>query len=131
MDFAFCFDGRNREARRKLEDTFEKARKTTEEVWILYSGKARASGTRRRKVCMAANKKEALLVKLPCPRVRLNTKNRELFNAAGESNTHDSTWTAVPALSVTQLPRLPVVEKRKIFQDDTVMQPPNAFTSTS
>ena len=127
VDFVFCFDGRSREARRRLEDSFEKARKATEEVWIVYSGKSSAPGSRSRKVCMAANKKEALLLKLPCARVRLNTKSRELFNAAGESSTHDSTWTAVPAMSVTQLPRMPVVEKRKIFKDikeDATMQPP-------
>lgn len=127
VDFVFCFDGRNREARRRLEDSFEKARKPTEEVWIVYSGKSSAPGSRSRKVCMAANTKEALLLKLPCPRVRLNTKSRELFNAAGESSTHDSTWTAVPALSAMQLPRLPAAEKRKIFKEikeDAEMQPP-------
>ena len=63
----------------------------------------------------ASQSREAAQVRLPCPRVRLNTKQREAFVASGEQSTHDTTWTAVPACPVGRLPRMSIAAKKEIF----------------
>jgi hypothetical protein len=111
-DFAFAFDGRSRAVRRVLEDTFEASKKTVEEVWVIYQGQG--GPTRSRKTCLGSNTREVVFCKLPCPRTRLTLKPRKAFAAAGETSTHDTTWTGVPLPSLTRLPRLTVSDKKQI-----------------
>jgi hypothetical protein len=109
-DFCFAFDGRNRTSRRVLEDTFSKC-KHTQEIWIVYrlSGSSTAAS---RKVSFASQAREAVQVKLPCPRVRLTAKDRSEFIDAGEASTHDTTWTGVPACPPSKLPHMSVADKK-------------------
>lgn len=109
-DFCFAFDGRSRAARRTIEDAFSKC-KHTQEMWVVY----RLPDKVPRKVCFASEAREAAMVRLPCARVRLHTKPREAFVAAGEQSTHDTTWTAVPACPVSHLPRMSIKCKKEIF----------------
>ena len=109
-DFVFAFDGRLRAVRRTIEDVFNPGGvtpgKNIEELWIVYSGTGGGIGSRRR-VCLASNTKEVGYVRLPCARVRLTTKPRTHFSGAGETSTHNSTFTSVP---LPRLPRLPQIK---------------------
>jgi hypothetical protein len=109
-DFCFAFDGRNRTARRTLEDAFAQC-KNTQEMWIVFRMKAKSMEASR-KVSFGSQAREAVQVKLPCPRVRLIAKDRSEYVAAGEASTYDATWTGVPAVPPSQLPLMSVADKK-------------------
>jgi len=107
-DFCFAFDGRHRLNRRMLEDAFNK-RKHVQEIWIVY--KLATASKASRKVSFSSQAREAVQVKLPCPRVRLTAKERSAFVDAGEASTHDTTWTGVPACPPSKLPHTSMADK--------------------
>ena len=115
VDFCFMFDGRSRSARRMIEDSFEKVKTGLEETWIVYSGVDGPAGARSRKVCLASSTKEVMYCKLPVARVRLATKPRHEFAAVGEDSTFHTTFTGVPLLRASSLPRISVDDKKAIF----------------
>ena len=115
-DFCFMFDGRSRQARRQVEDKAEEKRVTLEEAWIVYTDSSSEHGvSSRRKVCLSSRTKEVMYCKLPVARVKVATKPRQEFSAAGEDSTHHTTFTGVPLPGTTSLPRISFSDKQLIF----------------
>ena len=52
-DFAFAFDGRNRQNRRAIEDAFDAGGKTASELLIVYTGEDGPPGARQRRFSWA------------------------------------------------------------------------------
>ncbi len=134
-DVVALFDGRSRECRRKIEDWSDKNypdehRKV--EMWITYVLSEAAAAdirTSQRKVAFGAVNKEAGLVHLPVPKIRMKTKTRDSFHLCGESTTHAATYTGVHVRPLEELPRMTPSEKAAItgqpahiFQKERIVQ---------
>jgi hypothetical protein len=121
VDVCFLFDGRSRNARRTVEDHFDKVKVVLEETWIVYAstGSGGSGVGRSRKVCLASSTKEVMYCKLPVARVRLTTKPRQKFTAVGEDSTFHTTITGVPLARPSSLPRLSIDDKKAIFPSTT------------
>jgi hypothetical protein len=72
-NFAFCFDGRSRDARKVVEECHPSG--DMAELWITYVGKLHRSHTR--KVFASQNNREICFLKMPVPRVRVITADRQ------------------------------------------------------
>ena len=72
-NFAFCFDGRSRDARKVIEDS--QVAGELAELWITYSGKLHRSHTR--KVFASQHNREVCFIKMPVPRVRVTAIDRQ------------------------------------------------------
>ena len=72
-NFAFCFDGRSRDARKVIEESQPSG--DMAELWITYVGKLHRSHTR--KVFASQNNREICFIKMPVPRVRVSAVDRQ------------------------------------------------------
>lgn len=73
-NFAFCFDGRSREARRVIEESLPTG-DSFAELWITYAGKLHKTHTR--KVVASQFNREACFIKMPVSRVSVLAKDRQ------------------------------------------------------
>ena len=110
-DLLIACDGRSRKSRRVIEDALVN-RAHSVEMWIVYSSAPKKVGGRC--VSLAANNKEAITVCLPCPRTQLTVKDRECFNACGETTTHERTYSGVSMCSVLSMPKVSKEDKEAI-----------------
>lgn len=99
-EFHFLFDGRNRDSRKQMEDTFQKVPNTEIcELWLSYS-KAGSVGPVR-KVFGSDVAREIGLVRLPAARVRLSCNPREDdFCRSDDATTADCTYEGVEPQAV-------------------------------
>jgi hypothetical protein len=69
-----------------------------------------------RKVAFAADSKEVILVSTPVPRTQIPVKVRvSVGHAAGEESTHDTSYTGVPSMAWSQMPRVSASDKARIW----------------
>jgi len=73
-NFAFCFDGRSREARKAM-DEFLSNGEPFAELWFTYVGKLHTTHTR--KVFASQHNQEVCYIKMPVPRVRISANERK------------------------------------------------------
>ena len=99
-EFHFLFDGRNRDSRKQMEDTFQKVPNIEIcELWLSYS-KAGSVGPVR-KVFGSDVAREIGLVRLPAARVRLSCNPREDdFCRSDDATTADCTYEGVEPQAV-------------------------------
>lgn len=99
-EFHFLFDGRNRDSRKQMEDTFQKVPNTEIcELWLSYS-KAGSVGPVW-KVFGSDVAREIGLVRLPAARVRLSCNPREDdFCRSDDATTADCTYEGVEPQAV-------------------------------
>jgi hypothetical protein len=105
----FC-DGRSRSCRMELEKQTDGARYTTE-FFVIYAPTHRLG----RRVAFSSASCEVVLVSLPVNRTMWTTRERSGdFSAAGESSTHDTTYSGVQAVPWAGLPLLSAADKAKV-----------------
>jgi len=114
FDLLVFADGRNRKARRAIEDKVEE-RGHVCESWVVYAGSGAFPGCRNRTVAYAAPTREVVFTALPCPRTNIPTKNRAVYNACGETSTHFGTYTRVPPLPGSAMARVSPEDKKGIL----------------
>ncbi len=123
----FC-DGRSRFCRRTVEKLAEDCRFPAE-VFVIYSPTPRLG----RRVAWAGNNAEVILASFPVNRTLLAARERDgSFNAAGESSTHDISYTGVKAVPWSALPLLSVADKAKLLatpQENVQVPSENLFAS--
>jgi hypothetical protein len=112
---SFCFDGRCRLSRHVAEHALSSAGVNIEELWIVYK-----SSDPKKRTTMGSKTKETCLAVVPGGRGRMQVKERnKVFNAAGETSTFDTTFTAVPPTRVSDLRRISIEDKEKLFPSST------------
>ena len=99
FDVLILCDGRDRQARRKLEDAIESMPHVCE-FWVVYAGNGKVSGAGRN-VSFAASNRETIYVALPVARTSVAKEDREQFNACGETSTHYTSYSGVPPLTLS------------------------------
>ena len=117
FDLSFCFDGRSRLSRHVAEHAISTAGVNIEELWIVYK-----SSDPKKRTTMGSKNKETVLAVVPGGRGRMQVKERNKvceFNAAGETSTFDTTFTAVPPTRVSDLRRISIEDKEKLFPSST------------
>ena len=106
----FC-DGRSRTCRATIEQLCEEARFSTE-IFITYKPTRRLG----RRVAWSGANCEMMLASFPVNRTLLASKERAGdFTAAGESSTHDNTYTGVHPVPWAGLPLLSLADKARAF----------------
>ena len=120
----FC-DGRSRSWRGKLEELLKEMRHVSE-MWVVYQPSPRLG----RKVSFGSDNREVILVSTPVARTLLPVRDRAQFGAAGESSTHDSSYTGVPPLPWGGVPHLSSSDKAKILGHE-IEEPPDRLFDTS
>ena len=111
-DLLCFFDGRSRDCRREIEGLTGECRHQTE-IFMVYSPTHRLG----RRVAWSGNNCEVCLASLPVSKTRLAAKDREgTFNAAGESSTHDTSYTGVQPVPWAGLPLLSIADKAKLLE---------------
>ena len=120
----FC-DGRSRSWRGKLEELLKEMRHFSE-MWVVYQPSPRLG----RKVSFGSDNREVILVSTPVARRLLPVRGRAQFGAAGESSTHDSSYTGVPPLPWGGVPHLSSSDKAKILGHE-IEEPPDRLFDTS
>ena len=116
-DVICCLDGRSKLWRRQLEDMMEsKQTRHPAELWIVYAGGKGSEGARSRKCSFASDNREVALLSMPLSRNHLPTKPRnDPCRNAGESSTHDTTYTGVDPMPWARMQMLSIPDKEKIF----------------
>jgi hypothetical protein len=104
----FC-DGRSRAVRQKLESLTEKDRHLSE-LWVVYRPMKRLG----RRVSFASDNREVMFLSTCLPRTQIPAKERNLYTGAGETTTHASSYTNVPAVPWRALPQIATKDKCKI-----------------
>ena len=107
-------DGRARQSRRELEKLVDSARNFSE-VTVVFQSSPRLG----RRVAWSSDNREMIFLSLPVPRTMMPVKPRATSDdpgtAAGESTTHDSTYTGVAPLPWGAMPVLSTENKEKIL----------------
>ena len=117
-DILMFLDGRSRDCRKQLETETANMRHASE-IWVVYKPSARLG----RKVSWASDNKEVILVSTPVPRTQLPVKPRSAMGAsAGESTTHDASYTGVPTMPWGAMAILSSEDKARIL-GHTVQKP--------
>ena len=110
-DVLVFLDGRSKSWRRELEKQTEQARNLSE-LWIIYKPSPRLG----RRVSFASESREVALVSMPVARTQLACKLRkDKFAAAGESSTHDTTYTGVSPMPWKAMPMISLEDKAKVM----------------
>ena len=115
-----CFmDGRSRSWRRKFEDLLEAANaRNTAEVWIIYkcSEGDKDGVVAARKCSFASENREVALLSMPVARNHLPCKPRsDPCRNAGETSTHNTTYTGVDPLAWKAMQLLSKADKERIL----------------
>lgn len=110
---AFLADGRTRTNRRWLEEGLGSSMKDFMELWFIYTGKPSKGIIKSRKVAFASATRETAFMKLNFNRTKLSLKERTSFNAAGEADLHDTTFSGV--LFPQKLPYMKLEDKQKVL----------------
>ena len=115
--FVFAFDGRSRENRKLIEESFTKSKIALTEMAELWLSYDKGKQGNSREVFGADHSREVCFLKLPCPRVRLACKPRTDKHCRGDSpSTSDCVYHALPMAEQEQLPRIARDQKAKIMQ---------------
>ena len=109
-DVILLADGRAKKWRRVLEDKFLTAR-NCHETWVVYKPFKNIGS---RKLAFGSDHKETLLVSLPVRRNHLRAAKRTQFTSAGETSTHDTSYTGVPPIQMASLPMVSRADKAKM-----------------
>ena len=108
-DVLVMFDGRCRDARRRIEDVVA-GNPNAFESWVVYKPTV---STTCRTVSFASDNQEVAWILLPCSRVNLSTTARRQFTACGEASTHDSTYSGVASIPLRALPQISLADKQE------------------
>ena len=116
-DVICCLDGRSKLWRRQLEEMMEsKQTRHPAELWIVYAAGEAGEGARSRKCSFASDNREVALLSMPLSRNHLPTKPRsDPCRNAGESSTHDTTYTGVDPMPWARMQMVSLPDKEKIF----------------
>jgi len=128
-DLLCFFDGRSRSCRANITKLTENTRYQTE-IFVVYRPTLRLG----RRVAWSANNCEICLASLPVNNTVFTARDRSgSFNAAGESSTHDCTYSGVQPVPWVALPRTSVQDKAKLLaqtQEAIAVPRQNLFDST-
>jgi hypothetical protein len=109
-DVLMVCDGRSKACRKKLEEFMDKARHVSE-VWVIYKPSPRLG----RSVFLASDNRETIWISMPANKTLIACKPRSgECNSAGESTTHDSTYSGVSPMPWLSMPLVSAVDKEKI-----------------
>lgn len=126
-DVLVFLDGRSKSWRRELDKQTETARNVSE-LWIIYKSSPRLG----RKVSFASESREVALVSMPVARTQLACKQRkDKFAAAGESSTHDTTYTGVSPMPWKAMPMISLEGKAKIFGYEPTLPREKVFDTSA
>lgn len=126
-DVLVFFDGRSKSWRRELEKQTEQARNLSE-LWIIYKPSPRLG----RRVSFASESREVALVSMPVARTQLACKLRkDKFAAAGESSTHDTTYTGVSPMPWKAMPMISLEDKAKVLGYEPALPREKIFDSSA
>jgi hypothetical protein len=125
-DIAIWFDGRSKSWRKQIEKATEDARNQAE-LWLIHQPSPRLG----RKISFASEAREVALVSMPLPRTRLTCKVRTEFVCAGETSTHDTTYTGVEPMPWPAMPMVSIEDKAKIHGFEPPLPKPRFFDTTS
>ena len=109
-DILVLMDGRSKSWRRELDKLAERARHLTE-VWLVYQNTPRLG----RKVSFGSDNREVALLSMPVSRTMLPCKDRKEYVGAGETSTHDTTYTGVEPMAWGSMPKVTKEDKAKIL----------------
>ena len=107
-------DGRSKQIRSAMQDWLTSNVADAghaADVWVTYESCPADLRTPGRKIAFASNTREMLFLILPVERRYLKTQSRTFGTAAGETTTHDTTYTGVPRRPLSSLPRLSIQQK--------------------
>ena len=108
----FC-DGRSRSCRNALEKLTQDARNQIE-LWATYQASSRLG----RRVAWGSDNKEVIIMSFPVPRTQMPVKPRKSNSdgvGAGESTTHDATYSGVTPMSWAGMTLVTDGDKQKIL----------------
>ena len=115
--FTFAFDGRSRENRKIVEESFASIPVTEQaELWLSFTDKTKTTASRE--VFGVDHGREICLVKLPAARVRLSCrprKDKHSRAADSSSSTSDCIYRDLALADPAQLPRIAREQKAKIL----------------
>lgn len=120
-DLLCFFDGRSRQCRRAIEKLTEESRYVME-IFVVYSPTHRLG----RRVAWSGANCEVCVASLLVNKTLIAAKDRAgTFNAAGESSTHDTTYSGVQPVPWGALPLLSAADKAKLLAQpqENVEQP--------
>ena len=111
-DLLVFSDGRSRACRRALEQATAEARNQSE-FWTTFKATPRLG----RRVAWSSDNKEVSIVSFPVPRVQIPVKPRASAEgaAAGDTTTHDSTYSGVAPMPWTAMPLVSEADKANIL----------------
>ena len=108
----FC-DGRSRSSRQALERLNENTRHLID-LWATYTASTRLG----RRIAWGSDNKEMIFISFPVPRVQMPVKPRKdttCGGAAGETTTHDATYSGVTPMSWASMTLVTDADKEKIL----------------
>ena len=108
----FC-DGRSRSSRQALERLNENTRHLID-LWATYTASTRLG----RRIAWGSDNKEMIFISFPVPRVQMPVKPRKdttCGGAAGETTTHDATYSGVAPMSWASMTLVTDADKEKIL----------------
>ena len=125
-DVLVCCDGRSKKCRQTLETCCANMRHPSE-IWVVFTPSPRLG----RRVSFASDNKEVVLISTPVPRTQLQVKERSMGvgSGAGESSTHDASYTGVAPMAWGSLPMLSKEDKGKILGQPVQQPRPQLFDS--
>ena len=111
-DLLVFSDGRSRTCRKALEQLTADARNQIE-LWVTFQATPRLG----RRVAWSSDNKEVSIVSFPVPRVQIPVQPRASASGAvaGESTTHDSTYSGGAPMPWTSMALLSAENKHKIL----------------
>ena len=108
----FC-DGRSRSSRQALERLNEDTRNMID-LWATYTASSRLG----RRIAWGSDNKEMIFISFPVPRVQMPVKPRKdpkCGGVAGETTTHDATYSGVAPMSWASMTLVTDADKEKIL----------------
>jgi len=124
-DVLLIADGRSRACRKKVEVFAEKTRNMNE-IWVVYKPTSRLG----RSVFSSADTRETMWVSMPCNNTLIPCKTRDGYNVAGETSTHDTTYTGVEPMPWPAMPLISLEDKAKVHGVPPATPRPQLFDAS-